>query len=97
MADREDVVTVTGRFVGGGLFEPRSKEEGKDARYSACVVLDDGENEKIDKLIMFVKKDKWGTKVPPGLQTWGVREGDDPEFEASFEIPFRFVNPNFSP
>ena len=94
MATKNTVTTVIGRFVGGGLFEPRSQEEGKDPRYSACVVLEDGEGAKINKIIETAKKEKWGNKKPAGLQTWGVREGDDPEYEASYEHDF--INPKSS-
>lgn len=83
-------VTVKGRFVGGGLFEPKEQENGSE-KYSACTVLDKGEDEKIEDLIEKAIADKWGKKKPPGLTIWGVREGDDPEFEASYER--QFINP----
>jgi len=90
MTDLKIKTTIKGRFVGGGLFEPREQESGKD-KYSACTVLDDGQAEKIEEVIENAITNKWGNKPPKGLVIWGVREGDDPEFEASFE--HEFINP----
>ena len=87
-------VTVTGRFIGGGLFKPRSQEDGKNPRYSACVVLDEGEKAKIEEVVQSAKEEKWGNKPPSGLQTWAVRTGDDSEYEVSFER--EFINPKSS-
>lgn len=78
--------TVTGRFVGGNLFE--ADENGK---HSACVVLDDGQEDIITNIRDEAVKSKWPGKKPAGLTDWTVREGDDEEYEASFE---RFyINP----
>lgn len=87
MADQLNTkVTVTGRFVGGALFEAN-----EDGKHSACIVLDDGENEKVEAIRDNAIKNKWGSKVPRGLTDWTVREGDDEEYEASFD---RFyINP----
>lgn len=91
MARRETVATVIGRFVGGGLFEPRKQDDDKDPRHSACIVLEPGQDKSIDAIVQKAIEAKWGSKKPAGLQLWGVREGDDPEFEASFEQ--KFINP----
>lgn len=83
---KQTQVTVTGRYVGGSLFETND-----DDKYSACVVLDDGQEVKIEAVRDAAIADKWGSKVPKGLTDWTVREGDDEEYEASFE---RFyINP----
>ena len=88
----ETKITVTGRFVGGGLFEPRADANNADKlRYNACVVLDDGEAAKIEKAVEAAIREKWGNKRPAGLQNWGLREGDDPEYEFSYQN--KFINP----
>jgi len=91
MSDLTVKATVKGRFVGGGLFEPKEQENGGKPKFSACIVLDEGQDEKVEEIIENALNNKWGKKRPPGLQNWGVREGDDPEFEASFER--NFINP----
>lgn len=92
MSDRPTKATVTGRFIGGGLFQPRANENSPDRpRYSACIVLDKGEDEKVDEVIERAMSDRWGNKLPAGLQDWGVREGDDPEYETSYGQ--KFINP----
>ena len=91
MSDNNVIVTVKGRFVGGGLFEPRAREEGKEPRYSATVVLEKAEAKKIESITKAAIVQKWGSKVPAGLVSWGLREGDDPEFEASYGNVF--INP----
>lgn len=88
---KEDLITkatVKGRFVGGGLFEARGEDS---LKYSACTVLDEGEEAKIEEIVENAIKNKWGNKKPKGLVIWGAREGDDEEFEASFEK--MFINP----
>jgi len=92
MSDAILKATVKGRFVGGGLFEARENENGGKPKFSACVVLEDeAQVEKINEIIENAIEEKWGKKRPAGLQNWGVREGDDPEFEASFEKSY--INP----
>lgn len=94
MAQSATKVTVKGRFVGGGLFEARQGATDKTAKFSACVVLNDGEDKKIDKIIQAAVKEKFPNKKPAGMQIWGVREGDDEDFEASFDQ--KFINPKSS-
>lgn len=91
MSDKNLKVTVTGRFIGGALFEPKEHEDGGKPKYSACVVLDEGEDAKVKKLAAAAVKNKWGNKKPGGLQNWTVREGDDEEYEQSFEK--LYINP----
>lgn len=90
MAKKETQVTVTGRYIGGGIFEPREDAAGKK-RYNALIVLDEGQEKKIEAAMLAAKKEKWGDKKVPGLQEWGPREGDDPEFENTYER--LFINP----
>lgn len=92
MADRPTKTTVTGRYIGGGLFVPRADPNNPEKmRHSACIVLDEGEPEKVEAVVKQAIADKWGGKPPAGLQVWGVREGDDPEYEASYDE--KFINP----
>ncbi len=84
-------VTVKGTFVGGGLFEPRKANDLAAEKYSACIVLDKGEEAKVQANIDAAVKEKWAAKKPHGMQEYGSREGDDEEFEASFGK--QFINP----
>lgn len=86
--------TVIGRYVGGGLFEARD-DNGK-LKHSACVVFDDPNQAKKIKAIRDAAiEEKWKGKTPGGLTDWTLREGDDPEFEASYEK--FFINPKCNP
>lgn len=78
--------TVTGRYVGGSLFE-----QNDDGKYSACIVLDEGQEAKIEAIRDAAVADKFGKKIPAGMADWTVREGDDEEYEVSFER--FFINP----
>ena len=93
MAKNELQATIKGRYVGGAIWEPKD-QEGR-LRYNAVIILDDDEEAKINDIINKAKKDKWGDKPPAGLQIFGVRQGDDPEYAASFEK--NFINPKKSP
>lgn len=85
--------TVLGRYVGGPIFEPKISEE-EDSRgepfYSACVILNNGEEKKIKKIRDEAIKQKFGDK-PPKTDDWTIREGDDEEYEASYGS--LFINP----
>ena len=93
MADNESKVTVRGRFIGGALWEAKTDPQNpeKKPKFSACVVLDEGEAEKVNAIVERAVAEKWGKKIPAGMQDWGVRRGDDPEYEASYEKDF--INP----
>lgn len=91
MSNKPIQTTVTGRLIGGGVFEPREQENGGDPKFSSCVVLDENQSVRIQKIIAAAISEKWGNKKPAGLTTWGVREGDDEEYEASFGK--EFINP----
>lgn len=77
--------TVTGRFLGGALYSP------KEEKFNCCLALDPGESAKIKGIIETAKNEKWGDKPPKGMQIWGVRIGDDPDFEHSYGN--EFINP----
>lgn len=84
--------TVTGRFIGGALFEPKADKNNPDKlRHNACIVLDAGDEKKVERIVENAVREKWGSKPPAGLQRWGVREGDDPEYATSFGQ--LFINP----
>lgn len=92
MANDPKQTTITGRYIGGGLFEPKADQNNPEKkRYNACIILDDKEHKKIDKVINVAIEEKWGKKKPAGLQIWGAREGDDEEYEASYGN--KFINP----
>lgn len=80
-------VTVTGRYIGGGIFEPREDAGGKE-RYNAIIALDEGQEKKVNQAVKAAKTSKWGDKKVPGLTVWGVREGDDPDFANTYEQNF---------
>lgn len=77
-------VVITGRFTGGALFSPKKVDEAKPPKYSALLVLDEGEIDKLRAAVKTVITDKWAGKMPPGCQNFVERKGDDPEF-LSFE------------
>ena len=79
--------TVKARFIGGKVFSP-DEESGK---YTALLVLEDGEAEKVRKIRDQAIKEKWSGKKPAGMQDWTVREGDDEDYTHSFERDF--INP----
>jgi hypothetical protein len=76
-------IVVKGRFTGGALFAPKADPKGKE-QYTANIVLDDGEEQKLLAAMEDVIREKWGGKPPSGLQKWAVRKGDDEEYETSF-------------
>lgn len=82
----ESKTTVVGRYVGGSLFDTND-----DGKYTACVVLNDGEDQKIKAIRNAAVTEKWGEKKPKALTDWTLREGDDEEYEASFGR--KFINP----
>lgn len=92
MADKETRVTVQGRYTGGALWTAKANQADPDReRFSACVVLNKGEDKKVVAAAEAAMTEKWGSKLPAGLQDWTVREGDDPEYTSSYEK--QFINP----
>lgn len=85
-------VTVKGRYIGGPIYRP--KEKNGKISYSACVVLEPSEAAKVQAAIDDAIKTEFGSKRPAGLQDWGVRTGDDEEFEHSYQQ--KFINPKSS-
>lgn len=84
------VAAVRGRYIGGGVFKPRDMGDDKRA-YSSLIVLDDGEDEKIQQAITAAVKEKWPEGRKGKLEIHGAKEGDDEEFEHSFGK--LFINP----
>ncbi|MEM1224577.1 MAG: ssDNA-binding protein [Planctomycetota bacterium] len=82
-------LVVKGRYIGGAIYEP--KETSNGVKFNACVVLEDGEAAKVKAARDAAIKEKFGTKKPAGLQDWTVRQGDDEEYEHSYEQDF--INP----
>lgn len=80
---------VKGRFIGGALYEPKESQSGM--KYSACVVLEPGEEDKIRAIRDEALKEKFGSKLPKSLKDWTLRKGDDEDYEHSFER--WFINP----
>jgi len=81
--------TVIGRYVGGSLFEVND-----DGKFTACVVLEPGQDTKVEAIRDAAKAEKWGNKQPSKVTDWTVREGDDPEYETSFGS--FYINPKAS-
>jgi hypothetical protein len=77
-------ITVAGRFLGGALFTPKETNDQGKMQYTLTLALDDGEEVKLEKAVEAAILEKWGTKIPAGMQNWAVRKGEDPEFEHSY-------------
>lgn len=90
-------ITVKGRLLNNAAFEPKTDETYDKTQYSALVVLEDGESDKIRKLVKEVCKEKFGAKIPAKLADWTVREGDDEDFENTFEREFINAKSNRQP
>lgn len=87
-ANKQYVTTVTGRLITNpGRFFNASEDEGL---YDALVVLDDGQEKKIESLRTEFVNDTFGGKEPPGLKDYTVQVGDDPEYESSYEHNYIF-------
>lgn len=82
-------VTVKGRMINNATFNPKTNEYGKE-QYSALVILDNGEEEKIKEAKSLACKEEFGGKIPANLQDWTVREGDDEDYDLTFGK--RFIN-----
>jgi hypothetical protein len=83
-------VSITGRLLGGRLHTLK-EEDGDSARYNALLLLDEGQEDKVNAAVEHAINEKWGKKKPSGLATWGVREGDDEEYSNTFGK--LFINP----
>jgi len=80
-------ITVKGRLLNNAIFSPKTDETYDKTQYAALVVLNPGEAEKVTAARDEALKEKFG-KVPPKYTDWTVREGDDPEFENTYENKF---------
>lgn len=85
--------TVEGRFGGGALFKPKASPQNPNKLEHTCLTIFETarESEKVEKIINAAIKDEWGDRPPAGLQVWGPRDGDDPEYSATFGK--EFINP----
>lgn len=77
-------VVVKGRFIGGAIWAPKKTNESGKEQYTCNLVLDDGEEKKLEDAVKAAIMEKWDGKAPPGMQNWVLRKGEDPEYEASF-------------
>lgn len=75
------VVTGRARLSYVNVFEPRASEDGKEPKYSVCVLIPKSDTATVDKINAAVAAAKeastalWGGKIPPGLKT-PLRDGD---------------------
>jgi len=83
--------SVTGRLLGGSLHSLPEDEVLSKARYNALLLLNEGQEDKVNAIIAQAIADKWGKKKPSGLAIWGVREGDDEEYPNT--LGKLFINP----
>lgn len=81
-------VTVRGRLLNNATFKARENEQNGKKEFSALVVLEDGEHKKLEKARDKAVSEKWGDKPPVKRMDYVVREGDDPDFENTFEHMF---------
>lgn len=75
---------IKARFIGGALWKPKKTEEDKVAKFSASLVLEPGEEKKLEAAVKEAVDAKWNGKPPSGTQNWVIRKGEDEEFERSF-------------
>ena len=75
------VVTGKARLAYCNLLTPRAQEEGKDPKYSVCVLIPKTDKDTVAKIKAAIEaakeagKPTWGGKVPPGLKV-PLRDGD---------------------
>lgn len=81
-------VTVKARLLNNATFEARENEQNGKMQFSALAVLEPGEENKIYAARDSAIKEKWGAKPPAKMMDYAVREGDDPDFENTFEKLF---------
>jgi hypothetical protein len=77
-------IVVTGRFIGGAIWTPKTTGENGKEQYTCNITLDEGEEKKLETAVQTAIAEKWNGKQPAGMQNWALRKGDDPEYEASF-------------
>lgn len=77
-------LTVTGRLLTGAekLFV------GENGQFNAIVLLDDENVKKVEAAKKKALEDEFGDKIPAKLQDYAIRDGDDPEFEHTYEQKF---------
>lgn len=77
-------VTITGRLMTGAekLFV------GENGTHNAIILLDEAGVEKLEAAKKKAIEEKFGSKVPAKLQDFVIRDGDDPEYENTYEQKF---------
>ena len=89
------VVTGKARLSYVNVFQPRAQEEGKDPKYSVCILIPKSDTATVDKVKAAIEAAKqagisvWGGKIPPGLKVPlrdGDTERDSPEYRGHFFI-----------
>ncbi|RZO83011.1 MAG: DUF2815 family protein [Oceanococcus sp.] len=75
-------ITVKGTLLNENVYVPDNGERGE--RYNCLVILNEGEEDRIEALVKEAIQEKWGGKKPAGLQDWTARYGDE-EDRDSFE------------
>lgn len=75
------IVTGKTRLSYVNLLTPRAQEEGKEPKYSVCILIDKKDTKTVNAIKAAIEAAKeagkatWGGKVPPGLKT-PLRDGD---------------------
>lgn len=89
------VVTGRARLSYVNVFQPRAQEDGKDPKYSVCILIPKTDTATVDKVKAAIEAAKqagitvWGGKVPPGLKLPlrdGDTERDAPEYKGHWFI-----------
>ena len=85
MADKPKKLIVRGRLVSNIWKLKENANDADKMQYSFNVILDEGEEKKIIKRRDEVCKEIFGKVKGAKFDDWTVREGDDEEFELSYE------------
>jgi hypothetical protein len=80
--------TVTGRLINNAVFSPKINDVNGKEQFSALLVLDPGEDRKIEAARDKALDETFEGKVPSNVNDWTVRVGDDDEYETTFEKKF---------
>lgn len=89
------IVTGKTRLSYVNLLTPRAQEEGKEPKYSVCILIDKKDTKTVNAIKAAIEAAKeagkatWGGKVPPGLKVPlrdGDTERDGPEYAGHWFI-----------
>lgn len=75
------IVTGKVRLSYVNIFKPRAQEEGKEPKYSVCLLIPKSDTKTVAAIKQGIEaakeagKSSWGGKVPPGLKV-PLRDGD---------------------